>query len=764
MFQTRLRLNNNPGLDRMDQGNDAANVTAGVSRIISAFRRQAKLFLACCFLGGAIGVVYLIYATPLYTATANIMIDKRQVRAVRDVSTFTDAPQEDSAEVSAGIESLVEVLHSEKVGLAVVRHFKLDDDPAFVNPPESRIGELWTFLKDKLGINRKTPKSSDVSDISLARQLAALKTLSANLRINRVGRTFVIAIEYTAANPVRAAEIANGFTDAFMLEELTSRIDETRRAQSWLKQRTEELRQLSVNADSEAQKFRADNNLLEAKGTLISEQEYNEMTSQLVNAEAETAKAKAQYLRLKSIIDNHQADSAVTESLANPIINELRTKYLDAANRMKELLVSRNLAPTHIAVVNLKNTMDELSARLFDELGRVADSYRNDYEIAAAREKTLNDNLALQHRVAVTANDAEVHLRQLEQKAESYKSLYQTFLQRYQETAQQETFPMSDQHVISVATPPIDRSFPRKPIVFAISAGIGALAGISIGMLRELMDRVFRTAEQVRDELGIDALGLLPIVAQGSLPKQVPGKSNMAPIMRYAIDDPFSAFAETLRSAKVAADLALQDRSPKIIGVASLLPKEGKSTVAKNFASLLALQGAKTLLIDADTRNPSLTRAIGCERRQDSHKDPALPRLSELLKVEPDSGLQILPCIFAKEDPRVADGFSAPMLHTLMQGSDQAFQYIILDLPPVGPVVNARGLASAIDAFIFVVAWGTTSRGAVRTALEREPSIKDKLLGVVLNKVDMKNLKNYEHFASDGYYHGLYKKYYRKPE
>ena len=85
--------------------------------------------------------------------------------------------------------------------------------------------------------------------------------------------------------------------------------------------------------------------------------------------------------------------------------------------------------------------------------------------------------------------------------------------------------------------------------------------------------------------------------------------------MRYTIDDPFSGFAETFRSAKVAVDLALGDRCPKMIGIISLLPNEGKTIVAKNFASLIACQGTKTLLIDADTRNPSLTRRIGCESR-----------------------------------------------------------------------------------------------------------------------------------------------------
>ncbi len=182
--------------------------------------------------------------------------------------------------------------------------------------------------------------------------------------------------------------------------------------------------------------------------------------------------------------------------------------------------------------------------------------------------------------------------------------------------------------------------------------------------------------------------------------------------------------------------------------------------MAKNFASLLALEGAKTLLIDADTRNPILTHAIGCERRQALQSESsALPPLAELLRYEPESSLQILPCIYAKDDPRTAGGLRCATFHALLHSSDRSYDYIVLVLPPIGPLVSARDMASAIDGFIFVVEWGTTSRGAVRAALARERLISDKLLGVILNKVDMKKLIIYEHFGSDGYYHQHYENY-----
>ena len=176
--------------------------------------------------------------------------------------------------------------------------------------------------------------------------------------------------------------------------------------------------------------------------------------------------------------------------------------------------LERKLGPNHITVVDLRNTMAEFKAQLFQELARIAETYRSDYDVATAREKALAENLARQQKIAVTANDAQVQLRQLEQKAESDKNLYQAFMQRYQETAQQEGYPLTDAHVVSEATRPLQPSHPRTPVVLALSLALGIMAGAGAAILRERSDRVFRTVEQVRAELGADALGLLPIISE----------------------------------------------------------------------------------------------------------------------------------------------------------------------------------------------------------------------------------------------------------
>jgi succinoglycan biosynthesis transport protein ExoP len=297
--------------------------------------------------------------------------------------------------------------------------------------------------------------------------------------------------------------------------------------------------------------------------------------------------------------------------------------------------------------------------------------------------------------------------------------------------------------------------------------------------VRELRDRAFRTEEQVREELRLESLGMLPLVETAKLEKS-PWQTSLpfadldeertdtrrllppAPgIMRYTLDHPLSNYAEVLRSIKLAADLTLAERVPRVIGAVSILPNEGKTTVAKNLASLLAHQGAKTLLIDADLRNPGLTRSVAPDA------DAGLLQavldgvpVRDLVCHEPDSNLAILPAVLQRRLPHASELLASMGMRSVLRQARQEFDWIVLDLPPLGPVVDARAMVGQMDAIVLVLEWGRTTRRLVRTTLEADRQIRDKCLGVVFNKVNLRQLKLYEAYGSKAYYSGEYTDYY----
>jgi succinoglycan biosynthesis transport protein ExoP len=232
-------------------------------------------------------------------------------------------------------------------------------------------------------------------------------------------------------------------------------------------------------------------------------------------------------------------------------------------------------------------------------------------------------------------------------------------------------------------------------------------------------------------------------------------------IMRYALDNPLSPFAETLRAGKIAVDLTLRNRSPKLIGIVSALPGEGKSTIAMNLATLLSHAGYRTLLIDGDLRNPGLTRAVApfaehglVEAVMDSKP------ISEVMVYEPDSSLALLPAVIQGRVPHTSEFLASPgMRAVLQQAVDANYAFVLLDLPPLAPVVDARAIMPLLDGVLLVVEWGKTTRALVRSAL-LSSGVGDKCIGVLLNKVALKKLKLYENYGPDGYYSGKNSKYY----
>jgi succinoglycan biosynthesis transport protein ExoP len=231
--------------------------------------------------------------------------------------------------------------------------------------------------------------------------------------------------------------------------------------------------------------------------------------------------------------------------------------------------------------------------------------------------------------------------------------------------------------------------------------------------------------------------------------------------MRYSLDNPLSNYAEVLRGIKLAADLTLPGPQPKVIGVVSILPHEGKSTVAKNLGSLLAHQGARTALIDADLRNPGLTRSVAPDADA-GLLQAALDGASVggLLHFELESNLAFLPVVLQRRLPHASEFLASAGMRSVLRQVRQEFDWVVLDLPPLGPVVDARAIVDQVDAFVLVVEWGRTTRRLVRTALDADRQIRDKCIGVVFNKVNLKELKLYEAYGSKAYYSGEYSSYY----
>ncbi len=711
-----------------------------LSSILSTLRKQRPLIAAAVAACLLLAISYLVTATPRYTATTRILIDARKTPLFQNTRVIEDQT------LDAGVvDSQVEILKSESVALTAVRQLHLDSDGEFT-PSGGVISSLMSLISG----NGNGDGGGGAEDHKHDAERAAANTLLANLIVKRVGLTYVIEVGVRALSPAKASAAANAVADAYMVGELEAKYEATKRASRWLQDRIAELRQEASDADKNVQKYKASNNIIDTSRGLISEQQLADVNSQLVLARAATAEAKARYDRIAKIVVNDDVpDGAVSDALHNDVITRLRAQYLDLANR--EADITARYGVNHQASINLRNQMREIKRSIGSEMNRIAQTTKSDFEIAQAREQSLQGSLGKLVNENGEGGVARVHLRDLESTAQSYRNLYDSFLQKFMEATQQQTFPITEARVITRATPPSGKSWPKPFMVLGGAGVFGALVGFALAFAREMLNQSFRSIADVQRFTGFECLGILPSVDDATVG---PGRGGQRqPACRQVLGAPFSRFSETVRNIKVSVDLSRLTRDMTVIGIASSLPREGKTTVVANLAQLAASGGHKTLIIDADLRNPNLTKLMAPTAEVGLIEVLARSRaLADAVVVDPDTNLHMLPAVVPVRMANAAELLGSENMRELLEVARNSYEYVFVDFAPAGPVVDAKAAAHLVDCFVMIVEWGETSRQVVNETLNGNLPLRERLIGIVLNRADPAVLKRHEAYLGSSYH------------
>jgi succinoglycan biosynthesis transport protein ExoP len=814
-------------------------------------RRQLIVIVFTTIMTLVLASIYVVNQRPMYFATAQLLIDARKVQMFQQQSILSDAPID-----TAQVESQVEILKSENIASAVIKNLHLTEDPEFVAPG----GGLFGAIIDAV-FNTFKPKSSEAeaprSEFELFR--SATGTFESRLSIKRIGLTYVIEIGFRSYNPERAAQIANAVADAYVVDQLEAKYQVTRRASAWLQDRIKELRDQVSTAERAVVDYTTRNNIVVTgrfgkENRLLGEQQVAELNSQLTIARANAAEVKARLDRINSVLKSDRGSdtigATVSDTLKNEVVSKLRSHYLDLSARYADFAVK--YGPNHLAVVNLRNQMRETRKSIYEELKRLGETYKSDYEIAKQRLQGIQNDLS--HAVSQSqATDVKsVTLRGLQSTAQTYKTIYDNFLQRYMEAVQQQSFPITEARLISSASRPLGKSSPRTMRDLLLACLGGLTLGFGIGILRDLTDRVFRSNEQVESLLRTECIALVPLVtakvtanAEIGKPddsKANPGSRNLKATARdenesqpnasslllrgseaiqslalisdvhgatkstkakiktaasstpdqnteitmlssgsessqksagprtiahgnsatwAIVGAPLSRFTESIRSIKLANDLSAETtRGRQIVGFTSSLPNEGKSTIAHAFAQLHSQVGARTILVDCDLRNPSLSRELAPRA-----KIGFLEVLSEKATIEEavwkdaSTNMTFLPIAAKFRLAHSTEVLSSAAGKKLFQRLRESYECIVVDLPPLAPIVDVHAAAHLIDSFVFIIEWGRTKIDVVQHTLGHAHGVCDNLLGVVLNKVDMNIFGRYAAHRNSMYYNKHYQRY-----
>ena len=227
-------------------------------------------------------------------------------------------------------------------------------------------------------------------------------------------------------------------------------------------------------------------------------------------------------------------------------------------------------------------------------------------------------------------------------------------------------------------------------------------------------------------------------------------------MLQHIVKSPLSQFAESIRAIKITADLGGGSKLNRIIGVTSSLPNEGKSTISMALAQLCAHSGARVLLVDCDLRKRALSRDLAPNARRGIIEVlTEAVSLEEVIWSDPATKLSFLPAVVTSRLVHTSEVLASVAMKRLFSRLRESYDYVIVDLSPLAPVVDVRAATHLVDAYLFLVEWGKTNIGVVEHALNAARGVYDNLLGVVLNKVNFVHLGRYDnnvYYDRYGYY------------
>jgi len=693
--------------------------------------------------------------TPQYDAEAVLVLDARQERVSNIEEVVSGLPRD-----NASLRSEIDVLMSRPLAAKVVEQNNLLNEPEFNPFASSRpsgFSRLFFWLDDagKLAADQWLRAVFDGfrSESEKSPEQQASETMTRvvdeylrHLTVRTDGRSFSIRLVFRSENPQLAAKVVNTHADLYLYSQLEAKFDATKRANTWLTQRVDELRGQVRTAEQAVQAYREKHNLVGVNQNVsLFAQQLSDMNSQLAAARGERSQFEA---RLNQVRNQVNIDS-MPEVLNSVTIQRLREQEATATRQEAEL--AQRYGERHPALNNARVQLKDLRGQIAAEIKKIVASLSNNVESARARETALQRNVnELMSKVA-NINMAEVQMREIEREAEASRMLFQNFLNRFRETSAGPSIDTPDARIVSPADVPLVASFPRKGVLILAGFLLSLFCAAIMVALVEKFESGFRSPEEIERAIGVPSLGLVPAVPSGVT-------ATMA-AEDYVVEKPLSSYAEAIRSIRTAITFTDFDNPPQSIAVTSSVPDEGKTTLAVSLARSSALAKRRTIIVDCDLRRGGVGELLGVSGGPTivDFLNGDCP-LDRLIQREEETGLHFIAA--PNNIGNSLDLLNTAQFANLLEALTKAYECVVIDTPPVLAVSDALAVARRVDATVFAVRWGHTPENVVENAIKQVRSANLNLTGVVVTRVNLKRHIRYG-YGDRGYYYGKYSGYYK---
>ena len=560
--------------------------------------------------------------------------------------------------------------------------------------------------------------------VGASTEAAAVSVLRGGLRVVPVRGTRLVNIRFRWHEPSLAAEIANGHARAYIEQSLDIRFRASKEATDWLDRQLAEERARVAERESALQAFRERHDALSLQdGQDIVVQKLADLNTAVTRAKTSRIQHEAQYRELLAAQRSRNPLDAFPLVLANGFIQQLKADLARVQREYSQL--AQTLGDRHPTLIEKRTEVETTEARLAAEIRKVADSVTKAYEASVAEEASLVRALEQQKQEALALNRRGIEYAALEREAESVRSVYQSLLQRAKETSVSRELRATNIRIIDAAEPPAAPILPRPRTNLAIAFLAGCFVAVALVVGLELLDERLKTPDEVRRQLGVSFLGLVPKVKR----VHAAGTAMLQPGAPPAL-------VEATRAVRTALLSVLGDQRRATILVASASAGEGKTFLASNLAIALAQANYRVLLVDTDMRRPRVHRVF------DQALEPGLSNLLEgaasfvdVLKPSSVRGLTIMSA--GAPSSSAPELLGSTVFSGLLDVMREHYDYVVIDSPPVLGVTDATVVAGRVDRVLMVVGSGVTRAKAARLALEELQRAGGRVMGAVLNRADV---------------------------
>lgn len=747
-------------------------------------RKRLWLIIALALIVSTIAAVKQADQPDIYQARSRVQVDTESYSPALGASKGSSYYVDNSYMDPEYFNTQVQIVTSPTLLRRVAKTLDLEHNRTFLDPRvENR--STWQSLLRMVGFRQQVKDPAKSSNRTLREGANSIPTsavfasedpgeierlapyvdsLQGMLDVSQVKKTRLIDIRASHTDPAVATKVVNTTADAFAWWNLEMKTKTNTIAGAYMQKRIAELQSQIRNGEEQLVNYAQSHEILSldaSQNTVV--ERLAGLNKELLVAENERNLAEAAYRTTRLMPGAAEANAEVSDKQ----IAEFKTKLAELKQKRSQLLLTdtdespevKDVAQ-QIAVIEqqLEETRGSAKSILTVNL-------ESNYRKALAREKTLRESFTKQRAETVAQNQAAINYNILKQEIETNKGLLEGLMQRSKENDVSMAGTPNNIHVVDYSAIPQGPIGPRRMqgVVFAL---VLALAfGVALALFLEYLDDTIKSPNDIESGLRLPSLAIIPIA--GKTAKRLSpitrvlhrGNGNgSGPELLINADGP-SQQAEAYKHLRTSLLLSTPGRAPKTLLVTSSVPAEGKTTTVVNTATVLAQTGAKVLVIDADMRRPRLHHVFGLSNTEglSAILSSEISEAETLAKINQYQDTNVYLLSSGAIPPNPAELLGSSQMKGLLNLAGDFFHYIVIDSPPIASFTDGVLISSLVDGVILVVQGGKTSRQVVKRTRQMLQEIGAKIIGVVLNKADVRSSDYY-------YYHYDYKAYFPRAE